>query len=51
MILTPSGMQILLYSGMRILLYSFEKFEAVIDLEVHHALLPPPTPTCPWKLP
>ena len=48
-ILTPSGMQILLYSGMQILLYSFEKFEVVIELEVHRKLLPHPHPHTPME--
>ena len=42
MILTPSGM--------RILLYSFEKFEAVVmELEVHRKLLPHPHPHMPME--
>ena len=43
MIITPSGM--------RILLYSFKNFEAAIKLEVHREPLPPPIPMRPWKTP
>ena len=51
MILTPGGIQILLYSGMRTLLYSFEKFEAAIKLEVIADFYHTPIPTHPWRNP